>query len=280
MSGKGKDSDAAAADFRLQFYLDAIPRLHGGRRAGRMRSMNPTRIRSGFTLIELLTVIAIIAILMGLLLPALNAAKNAARKAQAKNDETQFVTAVKAFYTDYGTYPVDPAIGGTNDIEYGDTVGGVDTYHNYDVVNVLRADTSGSDTLTVSGSSPIYVNTRQVVYLDVPLVKNSTSPKAGLGTGSATEQSAYNISKGGEWYDPWGVPYIIAIDANYNGYIDSPSNAALLNYTSGSVNYVQYNGKNALQTGCVAGSFGLDGVQGSASSPKNYTGSDDVLSWE
>ncbi len=49
--------------------------------------------------------IAIIAILMGLLFPAIIAAKNTARKAQAKNDESQIVTAVKMFYTDYGQYP-------------------------------------------------------------------------------------------------------------------------------------------------------------------------------
>ncbi|HEX5175388.1 MAG TPA: type II secretion system protein, partial [Chthoniobacteraceae bacterium] len=45
----------------------------------------------GFTLIELLTVIAIIAILMGLLFPAVNAVKENAKKVQAKNDVTQIV---------------------------------------------------------------------------------------------------------------------------------------------------------------------------------------------
>src|SRR5271163_509313 len=111
--------------------------LRRGRSPVRLPRMHPSRTRSGFTLIELLTVIAIIAILMGLLLPALNAAKNAAKKASAKNDLTQMTTAVKAFYTDYGTYPIDPAIetGTSVDVEYGNTA---DKYHNQDVVNVLR----------------------------------------------------------------------------------------------------------------------------------------------
>src|SRR6476619_6572558 len=59
-----------------------------------------------FTLIELLVVIAIIAILIGLLFPAFKAVQNQARQVQAKNDLTQIVNAVNAFYTDYGKYPL------------------------------------------------------------------------------------------------------------------------------------------------------------------------------
>src|SRR5437899_13079333 len=58
-----------------------------------------------FTLIELLVVIAIIGILIGLLFPAFKAVQNQARQTQAKNDLTQIVTAVNAFYTEYGKYP-------------------------------------------------------------------------------------------------------------------------------------------------------------------------------
>jgi len=128
--------------------------------------MHPSRIRSGFTLIELLTVIAIIAILMGLLLPALNAAKNAAKKASAKNDLSQLVTAVKAFYTDYGVYPVSPLLAGIagNDIEYGNYDN--PKYFLRDVVNVLRADTSNPIVSNTSSTS-IVLNTRQQIYLDV-----------------------------------------------------------------------------------------------------------------
>ena len=61
---------------------------------------------SGFTLIELLVVITIIVILMGLLFPAFRGVQDQAKKTQAKNDLTQIVTAVNAFYTEYGKYPM------------------------------------------------------------------------------------------------------------------------------------------------------------------------------
>src|SRR6266478_3749934 len=61
---------------------------------------------SAFTLIELLVVIAIIAILIGLLFPAFRAVQDQAKRTQAKNDLTQIVNAVNAYYTDYGRYPL------------------------------------------------------------------------------------------------------------------------------------------------------------------------------
>src|SRR6266498_3152369 len=60
---------------------------------------------SAFTLIELLVVIAIIAILIGLLFPAFRAVQDQAKRTQAKDDLTQSVNAVNAYYTDYGRYP-------------------------------------------------------------------------------------------------------------------------------------------------------------------------------
>src|SRR6266496_3757492 len=80
-----------------------------------MRS--PQEDKHAFTLIELLVVIAIIAILIGLLFPAFKAVQNQARQTQAKNDLTQIVNAVNAFYTDYGKYPL--AAGITTDYAYG-----------------------------------------------------------------------------------------------------------------------------------------------------------------
>src|SRR6266550_4378158 len=218
-----------------------------GERAGANESnaLQQRRDERGFTLIELLVVIAIIAILIGLLFPAFSAVQNQARRTQAKNDLTQIVTAVNAYYTEYGKYPLVTA----------DTIiTTASTPNNADLFYTLRAVAGGLNALDVA-------NPRKIVFINPPDVKDPANPRSGIGTAAA------NV---GRYFDPWGTPYLVRIDGTYDNQLVNP--------------YALNAGATPLQIGVIAWSFGKDAqsqsVPGPAADKKTGTNDDDVISWQ
>ena len=174
-----------------------------------------SRIRTedqGFTLIELLTVIAIIAILMSLLFPAVNAVKDAAKKAEAKNACTGIVAAVKQYNAEYGTYPPIeiPSSGGAGDTKVDALIG--DPACKAKVVNNVLFNTLRN--INEEPNKDFKLNPRKIVFIEGKAVSDPTSPRSGF------------LEKGGEaanlgcYFDPWGTQYNVIIDTDYNNFLD------------------------------------------------------------
>ena len=153
-----------------------------------------------FTLIELLVVIAIIAILIGFFVPTLFGIFERAKKVQAKNDLTQIVNAVNAFYTEYGKYPTARRTSDAQPHRHHRT-----EHTNDFLFNELRAMHCDA---TIVSKYQHSLNTRQIVYIS-PRVLGTAPARSGIGSD-------------GRFYDPWETPYNVEIDGDYTNNIANP----------------------------------------------------------
>ena len=194
----------------------------------------------GFTLIELLVVISIIAVLAGMLLPVLGIAKTRAKVTKAKTEISNLMTAINQYEADYHRYPASDLARASLTDEVPDFTFG--TYYRrsdgsgYRLMNVtgkqacptidnglrrLTYETSNAEVMSAlcdivefrtGGLTPNkqehVLNPKKNTYLDLTPVDSPMQPGAPARPGLGAD---------GVYRDPFGNPYIISLDLNYDG---------------------------------------------------------------
>jgi type II secretory pathway pseudopilin PulG len=152
-------------------------------------------------------VISIIAILAGLLLPAVTAAKRNAKIKEAQSQMANIISAVTAYDAEYSRQPSTvPA--GDKDVTYGDVT-----------------DSAGTGTTIVR--APDLNSEVMIILRDIDRPPNSPDPQhpharnprlhSFLNAKDVDGITSKGISKVDNVYrDPWGNPYIITLDLNYD----------------------------------------------------------------
>ena len=150
----------------------------------------------GFTLIEMLTVIAIIGILAGLIIPAASKARRDAAISKAKATISALETALSMYYTDYGAYP--PSTAAANQANGNSFLPDASGIIGRDVATTGDNNLVDMLTLTTKGG---------------PYMKFRAEDLLKTGTGASTR---YVLK------DSWGRAYIYINRSGYTGIIAGP----------------------------------------------------------
>ncbi len=130
--------------------------------------------RNSFTLIELLTVVAIISILVGLIVPTIAYARTQTLKTRARSEIDSLRIALRSYYQEYGYWPIPP---GTNWVDLSTMLNGN--------VHPQTGVAAGA------GSWAATNNFRGIRFM---------------------EFKQDSVTSGGSFIDPWGTSYCVLMD--------------------------------------------------------------------
>lgn len=172
----------------------------------------------GFTLIELLVVVAVIAILIALLLPAVQQAREAARRSQCTNNLKQIGLAFQNYHATANIFP-NSEVGGIGGLDKASAFAAIFPYldqdANYKRYDFKLGNSNAANQPVVSQRIPGYICPSAVFLRSIPISGCDTNNRA---------PGTYAVSTGS------GSPY-----GTLTSSPPSPNNGAIVNPGSGTV---------------------------------------------
>jgi len=230
-----------------------------------MRSSSPR----GFTLIELLVVIAIIAVLISLLLPAVQSAREAARRAQCVNNLKQIGLALHNYHTSANVFPpgCSANVFTTNPITYFSWVGWsaqglmlsyVEQGPLYNAINFAFVPSWGGDDPVTSITNTTVARTRLAVYL---CPSDGNAGQININSYYACYGTTANSFR---WNDP-NIPTASTSNRNSTGMFTQWASYGIAHATDGTSNTIAY-------SEALVGDGRGNGFIGNATNPSKYRG--------